>query len=120
MVRAALEGIAFQVADVLDEAPERPTVLRADGGATGNAFLMQFQADLLGCPVEVARERETTALGAAALAGLATGIWRGEDELRGLVGAGARYDPRPPDEALAASRAAWRDAVARTLLEPPR
>ena len=68
LVRAALEAIAHQVADVVEALPERPTVLRADGGATANAFLMQFQADLLGIPVEVAAERETTALGAAALA----------------------------------------------------
>ena len=68
LVRAALEAIAHQVADVVDALPARPTVLRADGGAAANGFLMQFQADLLGCPVEVAAERETTALGAAALA----------------------------------------------------
>ena len=68
LVRAALEAIAHQVADVVEALPERPTVLRADGGATANGFLMQFQADLLGMPVEVAAERETTALGAAALA----------------------------------------------------
>ncbi|HEX7526328.1 MAG TPA: glycerol kinase GlpK, partial [Gaiellaceae bacterium] len=68
LVRAALEAIAHQVADVVDALPEPPAVLRADGGASANAFLMQFQADLLGIPVEVAAERETTALGAAALA----------------------------------------------------
>src|SRR5207248_7643567 len=68
LVRAALEAIAHQVADVVDALPERPTVLRADGGAVANRFLMQLQADLLGLPVEVAAERETTALGAAALA----------------------------------------------------
>ena len=68
LVRAALEAIAHQVADVVDALPERPAVLRADGGATANGFLMQFQSDLLGLPVEVAAERETTALGAAALA----------------------------------------------------
>ena len=68
LVRAALEAIAHQVADVVDALPQPPGVLRADGGATANGFLMQFQADLLGVPVEVAAERETTALGAAALA----------------------------------------------------
>src|SRR5262249_61749918 len=75
LVRATLEAIAFQVADVLDALPGGVTVLRADGGASGNALLMQFQADLLGCPVEVAAEQETTALGAAALAGLTIGLW---------------------------------------------
>ena len=68
LVRAALEAIAHQVADVVEALPEPLHVLRADGGATANGFLMQFQADLLGIPVEVAAERETTALGAAALA----------------------------------------------------
>jgi len=68
LVRAALDSIAQQVCDVVDALPERPTVLRADGGATANRLLMQLQADLLQLPVEVAAERETTALGAAALA----------------------------------------------------
>jgi glycerol kinase len=68
LARAALEAIAHQVADVVGALPEQPSVLRADGGGAENGFLMQFQADLLGIPVEVAAERETTALGAAALA----------------------------------------------------
>src|SRR4029078_8222222 len=68
LVRAALEAIAHQVGDVVDALPGAPRVLRADGGAAAHAFLMQFQADLLQVPVEVAAERETTALGAAALA----------------------------------------------------
>jgi glycerol kinase len=68
LVRAALEAIAHQVCDVVDALPERPTALRADGGATANRFLLQTQADLLQLPVEVSAERETTALGAASLA----------------------------------------------------
>ena len=68
LARAALEAIAQQVCDVVDVLPERPAVLRADGGATANRLLMQLQSDLLQLPVEVAAERETTALGAAALA----------------------------------------------------
>src|SRR5207247_10406397 len=71
LVRAALEAIAFQTRDVVDAMGIELDVLRADGGATANAWLMQFQADLLRVPVEVAAEREMTALGAAALAGLA-------------------------------------------------
>src|SRR5919198_1034526 len=93
LVRAALEAIAFQVADVLDTFPTRVEVLRADGGASANAFLMQFQADLLGCPVEVAAERQTTALGAAALAGLAIGVWKDTDEIRARIPRGATYEP---------------------------
>ena len=93
VVRAALEAMAFQVADVLDALPGRLAVLRADGGASANGFLMQFQADLLGCPVEVAAERETTALGAAALAGLGVGIWPSLEAIRAGIRRGARYEP---------------------------
>ena len=96
LVRAALEAIAHQVADVVDALPERPAVLRADGGATANRFLMQFQADLLGMPVEVAAERETTALGAAALA-----AGRGA-----RVAVGAVYEPRLSGDEAAVHRAA--------------
>ena len=101
LVRAALEAIAHQVADVVDALPEPPRVLRADGGATANAFLMQFQADLLQVPVEVAAERETTALGVAALAaGRETG-----------VAVGAVYEPRRSVDEVAALRAGWRRAL---------
>jgi glycerol kinase len=68
-------------------------VLRADGGATKNRFLMQFQSDLLGCPVEVAADAEATALGAAALAGLAVGIWPDVKALERHLRRGARYEP---------------------------
>jgi glycerol kinase len=101
LVRAALEAVAQQVADVVDALPERPTVLRADGGATANGFLMQLQADLLGIAVEVAAERETTALGAAALAaGRETGVH-----------VGAVYEPTRSADEVAGLRAAWRRAV---------
>ncbi len=101
LVRAALEAIAQQVADVLDALPEPPTVLRADGGATANSFLMQLQADLLGIPVEVAAERETTALGAAALAaGRETGVH-----------VGAVYEPTMSADEVAGLREAWRRAL---------
>ena len=116
LVRAALEAIAFQVADVLDAFPEPLNVLRADGGASANAFLMQFQADLLGCPVEVAAERETTALGAAALAGLAVGLWPDRAAVRELIGSGATYEPTGDTETVRAHRAGWKRAVRRTLL----
>ena len=103
LVRAALEAIAHQVADVVDALPEPPTVLRADGGAAANGFLMQLQADLLGCPVEVAAERETTALGAAALAG----------GTRARVRVGKRYEPRGDAGELGEARGAWREALQR-------
>ena len=104
LVRAALEAIAHQVADVVDALPDPPSVLRADGGATANAFLMQFQADLLGIPVEVASERETTALGAAALAA-------GHGA---RVAVGAVYEPRLSRDAAVAHRLAWGTALNRS------
>jgi glycerol kinase len=111
LVRAALESIAYQVLDVVDALPERPTTLRADGGASANGFLMQFLADVLQLPVDVAAEREATALGAAALAGVATGRWR-EDELAPLRLTAARYEPERDASVLVAG---WRDALGRTL-----
>jgi glycerol kinase len=103
LVRAALEAIAHQVADVVDALPEPVRLLRADGGATGNAFLMQLQADLLGLPVQVASEQETTALGVAALA--AGGDAR--------VPAGAVFEPRLDPALAAEQRARWRTALER-------
>ena len=94
VARAALEAIAHQVADVLEVLPLEVGSLRADGGASANGFLMQFQADLIGTRVEVASDAEATALGAAALAGLGTGVWRSASEVAGLVGCGAVYEPR--------------------------
>jgi glycerol kinase len=81
-----------------------------------NAFLMQFQADLLGCPVEVAAERETTALGAAALAGLAVGLWPDRAAVRALISTGATYAPSADHASVQARRVAWQRAVRRTLL----
>jgi glycerol kinase len=103
LVRAALEAMAHQVADVVDVLPEGVSVLRADGGASANGFLMQLQADLLGVPVEVAAERETTALGAAALAaGTAP-----------RVEVGAVYEPRLSRDEVAERRSGWARALAR-------
>jgi glycerol kinase len=101
LVRAALEAIAHQVADVVEALPAPPSVLRADGGATANRFLMQFQADLLQAPVEVAAEPETTALGAAALAA-------GRES---AVGVGAVYEPKRSADEVATLRAGWRGAL---------
>jgi glycerol kinase len=115
LVRAALEGIAFQVADVLDLLPGGVDVLRADGGASSNGFLMQFQAELLGCPVEVAAEQETTALGAAALAGRATGLWPDDAAIRARLPARAVYEPTADRDTVAARRAEWRSALGRAL-----
>jgi glycerol kinase len=113
LVRAALEAIAFQVADVLDAFPGEIATLRADGGASANGFLMQLQADLLGRPVEVAADAEATALGAAALAGLGVGLWQGTDELAGLIRRGERYEPALTRDEAAARREQWARAVER-------
>jgi glycerol kinase len=120
LVRAALEAIAHQVADVVDVLPVHVDVLRVDGGATANALLMQLQADLLGCPVEVAADAETTGLGVAALAGLATGVWSGLEELRALARPGARFEPAMAPDEVARRRGEWRDGVRRATLPPDR
>ncbi|MGN6380751.1 MAG: FGGY family carbohydrate kinase [Gaiellales bacterium] len=114
LARAALEAIALQVADVLDAAGLPPDALRADGGASANAWLMQLQADLLGAPVEVAAEREMTALGAAALAGLALGVWDSPAALEAAWRAGARYEPVMSRDQVERLTAGWREALART------
>lgn len=116
LVRAALEAVAHQVADVLEALPLRAEVLRADGGATANGFLMQLQADLIGCPVEVAAEAESTALGAAALAGLAVGTWSDAAEVASLVRRGSRYEPLMDADEVAERRAKWHEAVRRALV----
>jgi glycerol kinase len=104
LVRAALEAIAHQVADVVEALASPPSVLRADGGASANGFLMQLQADLLGIPIEVAAERETTALGAAALA---TGG-------QGRVAVGQTYEPSLSGDEVPAQREAWHNALMRS------
>jgi len=116
LVRAALEAAAFQTRDVVDELPFELESLRADGGAAGNAFLVQFLADLTRLSVDVPEERETTALGAAALAGLASGHWSGTDELAGLWHPAARYEPALPQEDAERLLSEWRVAVRRALL----
>jgi glycerol kinase len=115
VVRATLEAIAFEVRDVADLMMEGGSqggrVLRADGGASANDLLMQIQADPLQVPVERPVVGETTALGAAFLAGLATGTWSSTGELAATWRLDRRFDPGPRDDA---AYARWRQAVART------
>jgi glycerol kinase len=117
LARAALESIAFQSADLLAamEADARLGLreLRVDGGATVNNGLMQFQADLLRVPVVRPRTTETTALGAAYLAGLAVGFWRNRDEIAALWRADRTFRPRTPATAMQRLQTGWRRAVAR-------
>jgi glycerol kinase len=117
IARAALEAIAFQVADVLEAvgsdtgAPLRE--LRVDGGAAVNDLLMQFQADILGVPVVRPRVTETTALGAAYLAGLAVGFWPGPDALRAERKGDVRFEPMMTAGERAERRSRWQKAVER-------
>ena len=119
LVRAALEAIAFQVADVLDAYPGRVELLRVDGGASANRFLMQFQADLLGAPVEVAADSETTGLGVAALSGMAVGIWPDLDSVRARIRSGARYEPAISRDEAAGRQVEWRRALGRAFSRAP-
>ncbi|MCS7042751.1 MAG: glycerol kinase GlpK [Bryobacteraceae bacterium] len=117
VARAALESIAFQVADVVSamEADSGLHVneLRVDGGASRNGLLLQFQADLLGVPVVRAAVTETTALGAAYLAGLAAGVYATRDQLRLQWKADARFEPRMSRDEAQARRRQWARAVER-------
>ena len=118
VARAALEAIAFQVADVLDamsrDAGIAVAELRVDGGASRNDLLMQMQADLCGVPVLRPRVTETTALGAALLAGLAVGVWTGAAEIEAQWAVERRFEPRTGAPERAARKARWREAVARS------
>jgi glycerol kinase len=116
IARAALESIAFQVADVLEAVESETTplaALRVDGGAAVNNLMMQFQADVLGVPVVRPRVTETTALGAAYLAGLATGFWAGPEELRAKRQNDTRFEPKMAPQERAERRGRWRRAVER-------
>ena len=116
LVRAALEAIAFQVCDVLAAMGAGIDVLRADGGGADNGFLLQLQADLAGVPVEAPPERQATALGAAALAGLAVGLWSGPDDVAAAREAGVRYEPSLERDEAERLLAGWHAAVRRALL----
>ena len=117
LARAALEGIAYQVADVLAameaDAGIRLKELRVDGGACGNNLLMQFQSDLLGVPVVRPRIAETTALGAAYLAGLAVGFWKNQADIAQQWAAERRLIPSMQPERRNALLAGWHKALDR-------
>lgn len=122
IARAALEAAAYQVRDVvaaMDAAARRMTSsqpLRVDGGQTASEFLMQFQADILGRPVEVSAVPEASALGAAFLAGRGAAIWRSEKEVAGLWQSAHRYEPQMTESRRQTLIAGWNDAVRRTRL----
>jgi glycerol kinase len=118
VARAALESIAFQVADLVDamsaDAGLAATELRADGGAATNNLLMQIQADLSGIPVIRPAVTETTALGAAYLAGLAIGFWGSVDEISGQWRADRRFEPEMSRGKAKALRDGWSAAISRS------
>jgi glycerol kinase len=117
IARAALEAIAFQVADVLDAVESETSTplgaLRVDGGAAVNDLLMQFQANILGVPVVRPLVTETTALGAASLAGLATGFWASPTDLIAKREGDVRFEPQMSATERAERRARWQKAVDR-------
>ena len=116
IARAALESIAFQVADVLEAVESETTplaALRVDGGAAVNDLLMQFQADILGVPVVRPQLTETTALGAAYLAGLATGVWANPQQLEARRQDDVRFEPKMSAGDRAGRRSLWQRAVGR-------
>ncbi len=124
VIRAALESTAYQVKEVVDimdsqlrlprRGNRRERVLRVDGGQTRNPFLMQFQADLLDRPIEVSAVDETTALGAAFLAGRAAGVWRSDRELADLWRCVQRYEPDMSESQRLSLMAGWNEALRRT------
>ena len=119
MTRAALEAIAYQVYDVLKamekDAGEEVREMRVDGGATANNFLMQFQADLVRCTIKRPKMLETTALGAAYLAGLAVGYWEDVEDLKELWEADQSFEPKMDPEKVKKYLRFWHKAVNRSL-----
>jgi glycerol kinase len=117
IARAALESIAYQVADLMDAVQTDTSTplleLRVDGGASANDSLMQFQADILGVPVVRPAITETTALGAAFLAGLAVGFWKEVHAISDLPREERRFEPRMPRSQVHALRQRWNEAVSR-------
>ncbi len=119
IIRATLESIAYQSRDVVEAMAKDGSgagaggTMRVDGGASANDFLMQFQADILGAAVERPTVAETTALGAAYLAGLATGYWSGLDEIRGAWKLDRRFEPRMSEDERESRYAGWNEAVSR-------
>jgi len=117
LARATLEAIAYQVRDVADamgaEAGLKVPLLRVDGGGTANSLLMQFQADILGIPIQLAAIAETTSLGAAYLAGLAVGLWRDTAQLARMWRAAETYEPKMSVDQREGLYAGWKRAVER-------
>ena len=121
IVRAALEGIAFQTMDIVNAMQKDAGItlkeLKVDGGASRNNLLMQFQADILGTSVIRPQVTETTALGAAYLAGLATSYWESIEEIRSLWAIDKEFTPSSSDDEVKRLKDGWKNAVGRTLTD---
>ena len=119
LVRAALESIAYQTRELVEameaDSGERLTELRVDGGAAANNFLMQFQADILGRRIVRPADTETTALGAAYLAGLATGFWKNQAEVESFWRVDRAFEPQLSADRREAMYSGWKSAIARCL-----
>ena len=119
IVRAALEAVCYQSADLFnamaaDCGNRQPERLRVDGGASANSFMMQFQADVLGVPVERCGILETTALGAALLAGIGIGLYAGPEEAVSVAKQGIAFQPRMDAQARTNALHGWTRAVQRS------
>jgi glycerol kinase len=119
IVRASLEGIAFQVKDLIgafEQCTNRSfSGIKVDGGACRNDFLMQFQSDILGCPVDRSNHIESTGMGAAYLAGIATGFWNSGKEIRSLRGSDRIFSPNIDEKTRIQMYSGWKEAVARVI-----
>ncbi len=117
IVRAALEGIAYQVKDLVNAFEESTGIsfkeLKVDGGASLNDFLMQFQADIIGCPIDRSKYIESTGMGAAFLAGIATKVWKPGSSIKGLRLSDRKFAPRLSNESRNDLYRGWIDAVSR-------
>lgn len=118
LIKATLQSIAYQVRDIVDTMQEdtgiKIPVLKVDGGAAKNEYLMQFQSDILDTPIQRAQNLETTALGAAFLAGLAVGYWKDTDEIREFYEAGKIFESKMKEEEREKLYNGWKKAVAAT------
>jgi glycerol kinase len=119
LVRATLESIAYQTRDVLEAMQEDSKIelktLKVDGGAVANNFLMQFQADILGVPVDRPVVTETTALGAAYLAGLAVGYWSDKNEIAKKWNVDKTFKPAMAETDKESKYVGWKKAVGRAM-----
>ena len=120
IIKATLQSLAYQTRDVVQTMQKDTGIdikmLRVDGGAANNNYLMQFQADILNSAIEKAANLETTAMGAAFLAGLAVGFWQDTDELAQIFSVGQRFEPNMPEEEREDLYAGWQQAIEATKI----